>query len=242
MAACSGESDANPELGNLLMQLCIPVFQITWYPYQEGSWGTQFKSPGLRPKVVCVKTQFPAHKPAPSTVLGKLKQPAHPTVLAHWKPFPLFIFIVYFFFPCLFLLFKAGFSSSAAQSSHLSSPRQSACLGCTHPPASWDREPLPLAITAKAAPQQRAGRGPQRKDLASLHWTAGFLYQRDWKHKHMHVNCPLSFWNWFLPQDQKGSCSHATAQANGCYQQQELTSTEHCDNFQSPHLISTTNR
>lgn len=48
MAACSGETDANPELRNLLIRLCIPVLQITWYPYQEGSWGTQFKNPGLR--------------------------------------------------------------------------------------------------------------------------------------------------------------------------------------------------
>lgn len=55
VTACSGDPSTNPELGNLLMLLCIPIFQITRYPYQEGSQGTQFKNLGLRPKVVRVR-------------------------------------------------------------------------------------------------------------------------------------------------------------------------------------------
>lgn len=173
MAACCGETDAKPELGNLLMQLCIPVLQITWYPYQEGSWGTQFKKAGLRPKVVHVR-----HKALLTSLLqtqrsANFKWPAHPTGLAHWEPSPLFI--------C-----KAGtFSSSAAQVSQLSSPHQRAGKGCTDVPSDCEREPLPLAITARAPAQQWAGRGSRRKDLASLHWTSGFLYLRDWQHKCM---------------------------------------------------------
>lgn len=72
-AACSGKLDTNLELGNLLMWLCIPIFQITWYPYQEGSWGTQFKNQGLKPKVVHVRHNPPAHKQAPNTALDKLQ-------------------------------------------------------------------------------------------------------------------------------------------------------------------------
>lgn len=148
----------------------------------------------------------------PTQCLANFKWVAHPTALAHWKPSPLFIF-------------KAGIFSSAAQVSQLPSPHQRAGEGCTHLPDSWETEPLPLAITARAPPQQRAGRGSQRKDLASLHWTSEFLYQRDWKHKHTHANHPLSFRNWFVPQDRTGSCSHTRAQANGCDKLQELTST-----------------
>lgn len=73
VTACSGEPDTNPELGNLLMLLCIPIFQITRYPYQEGSQGTQFKNLVLRPKVVRVRHNPPAHMQAPNTALDELQ-------------------------------------------------------------------------------------------------------------------------------------------------------------------------
>lgn len=72
-AARSGEPDTNPELGNLLMLLCIPIFQVTRYPYQEGSRWTQFKNLGLRPKVVHIRHNPPAQKQAPNTALNKLE-------------------------------------------------------------------------------------------------------------------------------------------------------------------------
>lgn len=156
---------------------------------------------------------------------ANFKWPAHPTALVHWKPFPLFVF-------------KAGFSSSAAQVSQLSSPHQRAGEG-----TSCEIEPLPLAITPRATSQQQAGRGSQRKDLASLHWTSGFLYQRDWKHKHTRMQtipC-LSETDLFL-RIGGAAASAATARANACDKLQGLTSTEHCDHFESPHLISTSNR
>lgn len=92
MAACSGETDANPELRNLLIRLYIPVLQITWHPYQEGSWGTQFKNPGLRPKVARVRHNCPAHKPAPNTVLGKLQVAGTSHSISPLKAFSLVYF------------------------------------------------------------------------------------------------------------------------------------------------------
>lgn len=58
-AARIGETYTDSELGNLLMLLCIPTLQITRYPYQEGSRGTQFKTQGLRPKVAALHTTHP---------------------------------------------------------------------------------------------------------------------------------------------------------------------------------------
>jgi len=92
-AACSGEPDTNTELGNLLMLLCIPVLQITRYPYQEGSQATQFRHRGLSPKVARVRHNPPAHKQAPNTALDKTPSGWHTRQApAHGKPFPFVYF------------------------------------------------------------------------------------------------------------------------------------------------------
>ena len=93
VAACSGEPDTNPELGNLLMLFCIPIFQITRYPYQEGSRGTQFKNLGLRSKVVHIRHNPPAHKQAPNTALDKLQVAGTSCSTSPLKAFSLGLFL-----------------------------------------------------------------------------------------------------------------------------------------------------
>lgn len=93
VAACSGEPDTNPDLGNLLMLLCIPIFKITRYPYQEGSRGTQFKNRGLRPKVIHVRHNSLAHKQAPNTVLDKLQVAGTSHSTSPLKAFSLHLFL-----------------------------------------------------------------------------------------------------------------------------------------------------
>lgn len=227
MAACSGQTDANAELAKLLMLLCIPVFQITWYPYQEGSWGTQFKNPGLRAKVAHVR-----HNPLLTNLLqtqspADLKQSAHPTALAHWKAF----FLVYFWGWVLQLC-------CTSESALLPTPEGWWGL---HTPQSWHRDPYTTRHHSRS-PTSTASweRGSEERfGKLALHFRAS---RSETKYPNTHANYPLSFWNWFVPQDRRGSCSQAKAQANGCDKLQGFTSTEHCDHFQSPHLISTSKR
>lgn len=110
---CSGETDAKPELGNLLMAAlhsCIPDNLICLSGRQLGNTVQEGR---FETKGCSCHTQRPAQSLLQTRRSANSRWPAHPTALAHWKPFPLFIF-------------KAGFSSSPAQVSQLSSPHQRA--------------------------------------------------------------------------------------------------------------------
>lgn len=219
------------KLGNLLMLLCIPIFQRTRYPYQEGSWGTQFKNLGLRPKVVRVRHNPPAHKQAPNTALYQLQAAGTSHSNSPLKAFSL----------CLFLRLV----SQTLLHKWVSFPRH-AWAGLvraadTLAPAVRG-SPYRLPLPWKLHLNRELGEGHRGKIWQACIGLQGFSIkeiQNTNTQQHPCIQTSLSFWYRSVPQEWRGCCSHAKGQENTCDKLWGLTSTQHRDYFfQSPRLIS----